>query len=241
LSIRVGARNEEFMSKNKSADGRGHKPEDPNDDHGGARSSGGATTGASASSSASSGRGGRDDPPGDDHGNDADDHGGHRDDPPTPAVAQALTGTDGADRLRGGAGNDTLSGDAGDDLLRGGKGADLLTGGAGNDVFRIDDRSATLDGLDRIADFTHGEDRIVFDDDDRPPLTADHFATGTATDYADAMAQAKLLIGSGDADVVAIQLGADVVVFADENENEIEAGVLLVGRSLSDVAFDDFG
>ena len=53
--------------------------------------------------------------------------------------------------------------------------------------------------------------------------------------------KAKLLIGSGDADVVAIQLGADVVVFADENENEIEAGVLLVGRSLSDVAFDDFG
>ena len=229
-------------------------PTKSNDDNGGSRSASGALS--------TSGRGGQDDLPGDDHGSNDDDdrdddhdddhggdhdddrdddHGGDRDDASNQVGAQTLVGTDGADRLRGGAGDDTLSGGAGDDVLRGGKGADLLTGGDGNDVFRIDDRAATVDGLDRIADFTHGQDKIVFDDDDRPPLTADHFATATATDYADALAQAKLLIGSGDADVVAIQLGADVVVFADENENEIEAGVLLVGRSLTDVAFDDFG
>ena len=218
------------MSKNKSSDDHGRKPEDLNDDHGGAR-----TANAGSVASSASGRGGHDDPPGDDHG------GGRHDDASSPAGAQTLTGTDGADRLRGGDGADTLSGGGGDDILRGGKGADVLTGGAGNDVFRIDDRAATLDGLDRITDFTHGQDKIVFDDDAHAPLTADHFATASAADYAGALAQAKMLIGSGGADVVAVQVGADVVVFGDENENQIEAGVLLVGRSLSDVAFDDFG
>lgn len=231
------------MSKNKSSGGRGRDSDDSKDDHGGRSAGSGAST-----PSAAAGRNGRDDPPGDDHshrrddppGRD-DDHSQRRDDPPGHAGPQTLTGTDGADRLRGGNGNDTLTGGAGDDVLRGGKGADLLNGGDGNDVFRIDGHARTLDGLDRIDDFTSGEDKIVFDDDARTPLTADHFATATATDYADALAQARLLIESGDADVVAVQLGTDVVVFADENENEIDAAVLLVGRSLSDIAFDDIG
>lgn len=216
------------MSKNKSSNDRRRDSDDSHDDHGGRSPGSGALT-----PSTTAGRDGHDDLPGDDHDSrHDDDHSNHRDDPPGRAGPQTLTGTDGADRLRGGDGNDVLRGD---------KGADLLTGGAGNDVFRIDDRAGTIDGLDRIDDFTSGEDKIVFDDDDRTPLTADDYATATATDYADALAQARLLIESGDADVVAVQLGADVVVFADENENEIEAAVLLVGRSLSDIDFSDFG
>ena len=233
------------MSKYKSSNDRRRDSDDPHDDHGGRSPGSGALT-----PSTTAGRDGHDDLPGDDHDSRRDDdhdsrhdddHSNHRDDPPGRAGPQTLTGTDGADRLRGGDGNDTLSGGAGNDVLRGDKGADLLTGGAGNDVFRIDDRAGTIDGLDRIDDFTSGEDKIVFDDDDRTPLTADDYATATATDYADALAQARLLIESGDADVVAVQLGADVVVFADENENEIEAAVLLVGRSLSDIDVSDFG
>jgi len=41
--------------------------------------------------------------------------------------------------------------------------------------------------------------------------------------------------------VVAVQVGADVIVFADEdNLNEIGAAVVLVGKSLTDISPGDF-
>jgi Ca2+-binding RTX toxin-like protein len=54
------------------------------------------------------------------------------------ALANQLSGSDGADTLRGGAGADTLVGNAGDDSLHGGLGADLLSGGLGDDIYRVD-------------------------------------------------------------------------------------------------------
>ena len=84
----------------------------------------------------------------------------------------SLYGAAGNDSLNGGYGNDILSGGAGNDLLRGGygndslyggdcdetlsgsNGNDTLSGGSGNDVFVFSG------GVDRIADFSDGADRI---------------------------------------------------------------------------------
>ncbi|MBF2076368.1 MAG: PD40 domain-containing protein [Synechococcales cyanobacterium C42_A2020_086] len=69
-----------------------------------------------------------------------------------------LTGTPGNDTLHGKGGRDTLIGAAGDDVLIGGKGGDVLTGGAGRDRFVY---QHPQDRVDRITDFTVGEDKIV--------------------------------------------------------------------------------
>ncbi len=92
-----------------------------------------------------------------------------------------LFGTDGNDRIKGGAGDDyirggagndrlfgnegkdALIGGAGNDFLYGGAGDDILTGGAGKDRFIFGDGapfSAASLGIDRINDFTPGEDSI---------------------------------------------------------------------------------
>ncbi|MBF0145148.1 MAG: FG-GAP repeat protein, partial [Magnetococcales bacterium] len=71
-----------------------------------------------------------------------------------PTTAQTLTGTTGADILRGGLGNDTLTGGGGADVLIGGTGNDLLTisdttfqridGGRGVDTLRVSGSGVNL-------------------------------------------------------------------------------------------------
>jgi Ca2+-binding RTX toxin-like protein len=105
-----------------------------------------------------------------------------------------LNGGKGADKLRGGAdedlvyggaGNDNLKGGAGSDLLVGGKGRDTLTGGADADAFSFHE-ALRKSNIDRITDFTPGEDMIYLDKDvfrklgPRGELDADHFAIGKA-------------------------------------------------------------
>jgi serralysin len=80
----------------------------------------------------------------------------------------SIAGLAGDDYIRGGAsddiifgneGKDALIGGTGNDILAGGNGNDILTGGAGNDRFVFGDGTASL-GIDRINDFTSGEDAI---------------------------------------------------------------------------------
>ena len=80
-----------------------------------------------------------------------------------------LNGGAGNDKLYGGKGNDSLLGDVGADLLygedgndtlSGGAGKDTLSGGAGKDLFVFDTALNKNTNVDRITDFTHGEDRI---------------------------------------------------------------------------------
>lgn len=177
-----------------------------------------------------------DDPPGHDQGD--DDHGGAG--LRGTAGADSLLGTAADERVRGGAGADTLDGGAGADTLEGGQGADQLTGGAGTDAFKVDGSAKTLAGLDRITDFTHGEDKLVFDDH-ALAATPDTFATATAADYGAALAAANAKMAAG-ADYVAVQIGTDVIVFATEaGEHHVESAVVLVGRTLTDIGAGDIG
>jgi peroxidase len=73
------------------------------------------------------------------------------------AGADMLSGGFGPDGLTGGAGGDKLIGGAGADRLSGGEGSDLLVGGPDADVFVFE---AGEGGMDCIADFRGGEDRI---------------------------------------------------------------------------------
>jgi Ca2+-binding RTX toxin-like protein len=77
------------------------------------------------------------------------------------AGADVVGGGDGNDTLDGGAGDDVVAGGAGNDVVDGGPGADILRGRAGNDIFDFD---AVTDGIDRIADFEVGADRIDLSD-----------------------------------------------------------------------------
>ncbi|MEQ6201593.1 hypothetical protein ABMC88_00940 [Sulfitobacter sp. HNIBRBA2951] len=84
-----------------------------------------------------------------------------------------LHGQSGNDTLVGGQGRDTLRGDAGNDWLNGGTDQDIAWGGAGADEFAFNSRHLvdwdTLSGsnadrvrrLDRIEDFTLGQDQIT--------------------------------------------------------------------------------
>jgi Ca2+-binding RTX toxin-like protein len=146
-----------------------------------------------------------------------------------------IFGGDGSDVLHGAGGDDTLDGGAGDDTLDGGAGSNLLTGGAGEDVFSITGRLAKDEsGLDRISDFTHGDDRIGFGG--TVSLAGHAFWSGTEADYAGALARATSEISSGAVDIVFVQVGADVIVFADSNlHDRVEGAAVLVGKSLADI------
>jgi Ca2+-binding RTX toxin-like protein len=67
-------------------------------------------------------------------------------------------GNDADNRIIGlGSGSNTISGGAGNDYLEGGLGNDVMTGGAGVDSFVL---NAPKSGIDRLADFTTGVDKL---------------------------------------------------------------------------------
>ncbi|WP_051036073.1 calcium-binding protein [Stanieria cyanosphaera] len=81
-------------------------------------------------------------------------------------ILEASNFTLGAVNLNGNSGNDTLVGGTGNDTLIGGSGNDSLSGSAGNDQFIYNTNAAfttSAVGIDRIADFVGGTDKIVLD------------------------------------------------------------------------------
>lgn len=154
------------------------------------------------------------------------------------AGADSLAGGDGDDRLRGEGGADTLSGGGGSDSLSGGAGADQLTGGPGKDVFLFGGVSSNPYELDRVTDFTHGEDRLSIGT--HLPLGEHGFFGGTAASYEQALSLASGKIASGAAEVVAYQIGTNTVVFADAlQHNHVDGALMLVGRSLTSLTAPD--
>jgi len=169
-------------------------------------------------------------------------HSQRPDAPPGQAIYsdQTLSGTSGPDSVQGGYGNDSISGGAGDDTLFGAAGTDSLSGGDGADTFVVAGVAGSAESLDHILDFTGGSDSLKFSGG--PAATDANFATATATDYATAIT-AAFTATSGGAAYVAVQVGGDVIVFADTSgvPGNIEDAVVLVGRSLSDVSSGDIG
>jgi Ca2+-binding RTX toxin-like protein len=94
----------------------------------------------------------------------------------------ALTGTNGANRLFGALGNDTIRGGGGTDVVGGGSGRDEMWGGGGADTFYFNSQSdsgTTAATRDRIMDFSRRQgDRIDLGIDDHTgtPGIADPFA-----------------------------------------------------------------
>ena len=97
-----------------------------------------------------------------------------------------IHGGAGNDILRGGDGDDVLFGDAGNDLLIGGAGTNTLTGGAGADLFQL-----SKIGMQMIADFVQGQDKILLQGSEFGSVLADRkldagdFASGAHLDTAD--------------------------------------------------------
>jgi Ca2+-binding RTX toxin-like protein len=132
-------------------------------------------------------------------------------------VINALGGNDivlglgGNDILNGQAGNDIVDGGEGNDTVAGGANNDILIGGTGNDVFVFggtDLIDRVVMGMDNVADFTVGQDKIQLSKiafavlstvatPDGNPLLAGDFSTVT-TDEAAATAATAIVYNSVD-------------------------------------------
>ncbi|MDP3175098.1 MAG: calcium-binding protein, partial [Phenylobacterium sp.] len=153
------------------------------------------------------------------------------------ADRDSITGGDGGDILLGGAGTDTISGGAGNDTLNSGAGKDQLTGGAGQDrfVFGLGDSGSTVGSFDLINDW-EATDRLSF-----PGAASLNYTESTQADFATAETFANAQIAGGAA-VVAVQVGTDVVVFADTggNAGTYEDAIVLVGRTINDISSTNY-
>jgi Ca2+-binding RTX toxin-like protein len=161
-----------------------------------------------------------------------------------PDSSQMLVGSAGGDVLTGGAhgdglfggfGDDTLNGGPGDDALQGGPGADVLTGGAGRNLFIVSaGESPPVTGqMDTITDWSSGDALTFF----RGPTVPSSYVESTAADFASAKTFANAQIAGGTVEYVAMQVGGDVIVFADSHGDHgvAEDAVILAGRTLADI------
>jgi Ca2+-binding RTX toxin-like protein len=171
-----------------------------------------------------------------------------------------LSGGFGQDRLDGGDGDDrltaqgpeaaTLSGGAGNDtLVAAGGGGEILSGGAGRDRFEIVAKVPPAVGVDaRILDFEehdtlHFPEVSIFGLATAASILPLSYSEFVADDYAHALAVANQQISATGAKYVSAQVGGDVYVFADlgDPEDGADASILLVGRTLADIALTNFG
>ena len=140
------------------------------------------------------------------------------------------------DVLVGGGGLDSLTGGSGDDTLTGGAGFDKMGGGAGADtfVFAASESGVVIGAIDQILDWEAG-DSLRFGLG--AAVAGQSYVEDTAADYDAALALANGRVAAG-VDFIAVQVGANVIVFADTagNNGAAEDAVVLVGRTLADIA-----
>ena len=149
------------------------------------------------------------------------------------AVADRLYGGPAADLLEGRGGDDILEGRGGGDTLDGGAGTDTLIGGGGPDVFVFapGDSGTSLSRADTITDWSAAS-RLQFSSAMRGGYVE------TTANPVTAATLANQLIAGGSADVVAVQAGFDLIIFADTRNDDGVADdvILLPGRTLDDIS-----
>ena len=168
-----------------------------------------------------------------------------------------LNGGDGEDLLLGGDGDDMLNGQGDNDTIAGGAGDDTIDGGAGDDRAGYSgtraDYTITADGDDfLVVDGPDGRDRlvnverIVFEDATLTVVQGDSGAeslagngTGAGTvvwgrgggDTLTSLRSGTILIGSADADVFIVDLGATTIQSGNTPGGAV-ADTLIVGSTL---------
>jgi Ca2+-binding RTX toxin-like protein len=146
------------------------------------------------------------------------------------------------DGIFGLGGADTLHGLGGDDVLQGGGGVDVLEGGAGADLFLIapGDSPAATGQLDTVIDWSSA-DRLSFPFQNGQILTpagnASNYVETAAGSFSAALTAANAQIAGGVVEYVAVQVGSDVIVFADDqgDHGAADDAVTLRGRTLADI------
>ena len=151
-----------------------------------------------------------------------------------------LSGGEGQDSIIGSGGVDTLAGDAGNDTIDGLGGRDVVTGGAGADRFEV--RNLTRDGDGAPADPIsildwEADDRLHFAFPGFTFGSALNYREITATSYSAAYEAARAAAPTQGSQYVAVQVGADVVVFGFSDASGDPGAVILTGRSLADISF----
>lgn len=167
--------------------------------------------------------------------------------PGADTSSTTIDGGAGNDAISSGEGADSLVGGSGADTLDGFGGADTVAGGAGADQFQFyaGDSSFGSGMFDTIIDWTGNEDHLYFDTGEDVPIgagSAANYAETSVASYAAALTAANGQIAGGVVNYVSVQVGADVYVFADSanNNGAADSVVLLVGRTLNDIAFGNF-
>lgn len=140
----------------------------------------------------------------------------------TGAASFTGIGNGWANIMTGGAGDDFLSAMGGDDIIIGGQGNDLLIGGAGLDDFRYVGNET---GMDRILDFTVGNDRIGLSTAGYAPTAFYSYEVGTVATTANSTFLYETATGivrydpdgSGSLAAIALaQLNADMSLSRDQ-------------------------
>lgn len=152
----------------------------------------------------------------------------------------------GFDTLSGGDGNDTLDGLGDDNVLYGDAGADVIISngsgdtiylGAGADLVRMrGGGQADFEGDEaRIVDWSPTEDAIRF------LVESGNYTETTAGTFAAARSAANALALQGYT-MVAVQVGADVIVFGNPfSGSRMDSAIRLVDRTLDDVSKYNLG
>ncbi|MBL8773596.1 MAG: hypothetical protein JNK30_19580, partial [Phenylobacterium sp.] len=88
--------------------------------------------------------------------------------------------------------------------------------------------------LDRITDWSVTDKlRLSF-------VVGQAYSETSAADFTAAVLAAQNTFAAGVIEVMAIQVGSDVVLFVDGGRNTVETGAILVGRSLADISGANF-
>jgi Ca2+-binding RTX toxin-like protein len=136
---------------------------------------------------------------------------------------------------------DTIYGGDGQDTIVAWGTAFVISGGAGPDrfVMREIGNNPSLEKMPRILDW-NAIDHVAFQYMNNETITPLNYVETTANTYAEALTRFAQLEAQGCV-YAAIQVGSDVVLFVDAGSSSPgpEAGAILVGRTLTDIAIDN--